>query len=148
MADLKLIQSVDLPSPDATLQWGQTFAPQLTPGTILLLRGDLGAGKTSLVKGIGLGLGITDTIVSPTFTLVNEYHAGSFPLYHLDLYRLTPAEVKAMYLEQYWQDEASPLGIVAIEWPERMVSLPQQYLEIQLEFCAEGRRLSVWSEGL
>ena len=82
----------------------------LPPDTILLLKGDLGAGKTTLVQGIGIGggLGITDAIVSPTFTLINEYPEGRLPLYHLDLYRLEPAEVRSLYLEKYWEGRNFP----------------------------------------
>lgn len=66
--------------------FGQKLGETLPPGAVILLRGELGAGKTSLVQGIGLGLGIQEPIVSPTFTLVCEYFQGRVPLYHLDLY--------------------------------------------------------------
>ena len=91
-----------LTSGEATQNLGRQLGKSLPPGSILLLKGDLGAGKTTLVQGIGEGLGITDAIVSPTFTLINEYPEGRVPLYHLDLYRLEPAEVRSLYLEQYW----------------------------------------------
>jgi tRNA threonylcarbamoyladenosine biosynthesis protein TsaE len=110
---------------------------------VLLLQGDLGAGKTSLVQGMGRGLGIDDPIVSPTFTLINEYHEGRLPLYHLDLYRLTPTEVDALYLEQYWQGEDFPLGIVAIEWPERLRHRPASYWLIQMTHLPQGRQLQL-----
>ncbi len=97
-----------------------------------MLEGDLGAGKTTLVQGIGEGLGITDAIVSPTFTLINEYPEGRIPLYHLDLYRLKPAEVEALNLESYWEGFEFPLGIVAIEWAQRMPYLPSSYLRLLL----------------
>lgn len=99
---------------EATQNLGRQLGKSLPPGTILLLKGDLGAGKTTLVQGIGEGLGITDAIVSPTFTLINEYPEGRIPLYHLDLYRLEPSEVRSLYLEQYWEGREFPLGIVAI----------------------------------
>ena len=130
-----------LPTAQATQTWGENFAEQLTAGTVLLLEGDLGAGKTSLVQGIGLGLGIHEPIVSPTFTLINEYPEGQIPLYHLDLYRLTTAEVDALYLDQYWQGEEFPLGIVAIEWPERLLFRPASYWLITLMQLSEGRQL-------
>ena len=83
----------------ATREFGINLAKTLKPGTVILLQGDLGAGKTTLVQAIGEGLGISDPIVSPTFTLINEYTDGILPLYHLDLYRLEPQDVANLYLE-------------------------------------------------
>ena len=79
-----------LPDATATFELGVCFGKHLQPGHILLLNGDLGAGKTTLIQGLGSGLGITDPIVSPTFTLLCEYLEGRIPLYHFDLYRLEP----------------------------------------------------------
>jgi len=111
---------------------------------VILLEGDLGAGKTTLVQGIGEGLGITDSIVSPTFTLINEYLEGRLPLYHLDLYRLEPEEVKALNLESYWEGIEFELGIVAIEWAERLSYKPQRYLSICLNYSVDtGRQASL-----
>jgi tRNA threonylcarbamoyladenosine biosynthesis protein TsaE len=107
---------------------------------VILLEGDLGAGKTTLVQGIGEGLGIIDSIVSPTFTLINEYSEGRIPLYHLDLYRLESAEVEALNLESYWDGVEFPLGIVAIEWAERLPYKPQSYLHLCLTDSPESRR--------
>ena len=114
----------------------------LKPGTVLLLTGDLGTGKTSLVQGIGVGLGIVETLESPTFTLLNEYHDGRVPLYHLDLYRLTPPEVAELYLEGYWDGTEAPLGIMAIEWCDRLPYLPGRYLNLTLTHTETGRNLS------
>ena len=111
---------------------------------MILLEGDLGAGKTTLVQGIGEGLGITDSIVSPTFTLINEYLEGRLPLYHLDLYRLEPEEVTALNLESYWEGIEFELGIVAIEWAERLSYKPQRYLSICLNYSVDtGRQASL-----
>jgi tRNA threonylcarbamoyladenosine biosynthesis protein TsaE len=104
----------------------------LPPSTVLLLEGDLGSGKTTLVQGIGAGLGITEPISSPTFILLNEYTEGRIPLYHLDLYRLQSSEVDELHLESYWDGIEFPLGMVAIEWSERLRYLPASYLKIQL----------------
>jgi tRNA threonylcarbamoyladenosine biosynthesis protein TsaE len=137
-----------LTSGEATQNLGKQLGKSLSPGTILLLKGDLGAGKTTLVQGIGQGLGITDAIVSPTFTLINEYPEGRIPLYHLDLYRLEPAEVRSLYLEQYWEGREFPLGIVAIEWPERLPSKPDRYLEINLKHREDqGRQIILEWQG-
>ncbi len=124
----------------ATHQLGVDLGQRLPAGTVLLLEGDLGAGKTTLVQGIGAGLGIVEAIDSPTFTLVNEYLDGRLPLYHLDLYRLGPAEATALYPEQYWQGDEMELGIVAIEWAERLAYLPARYWKIQLNYTAAGGR--------
>jgi tRNA threonylcarbamoyladenosine biosynthesis protein TsaE len=115
---------------------------------VILLEGDLGAGKTTLVQGIGEGLGITDPIVSPTFTLINEYPEGRIPLYHLDLYRLEPAEIEALNLERYWEGVEFPLGIVAIEWAERLLYKPPIYLHLCLKYDKEnGRQAELVSVG-
>jgi tRNA threonylcarbamoyladenosine biosynthesis protein TsaE len=124
----------------ATHQFGLELSNKLTTGQVLLLIGDLGSGKTSLVQGIAAGLGVTEAITSPTFTLINEYLAGRCPLYHLDLYRLTPDEVAALHLEQYWEGWEVEPGIVAIEWPERLPYRPVKYLQIELtHHPVEGR---------
>jgi tRNA threonylcarbamoyladenosine biosynthesis protein TsaE len=126
----------------ATHQFGYDLSNKLTAGTVLLLVGDLGSGKTSLVQGIAAGLGVTEAITSPTFTLINEYLAGRCPLYHLDLYRLTPDEVAALHLEQYWEGWEVEPGIVAIEWPERLPYRPAEYLQIELTHHPVAGRLA------
>jgi tRNA threonylcarbamoyladenosine biosynthesis protein TsaE len=126
----------------ATHQFGYDLSNSLTAGTVLLLVGDLGSGKTSLVQGIAAGLGITDAITSPTFTLINEYLAGRCPLYHLDLYRLTLPEVAALHLEQYWEGWEVEPGTVAIEWPERLPYRPAEYLQIELTHHPVAGRLA------
>ena len=133
---------IDLPNLQATHDLGLRLGKKLKPGTVLLLTGDLGTGKTSLVQGIGAGLGIVETLESPTFTLLNEYHDGRVPLYHLDLYRLTPPEVAELYLEGYWDGTEAPLGIMAIEWCDRLPYLPDRYLSLTLTHTATGRNLS------
>lgn len=131
-----------LPNSEATKALGKKLGQNLHKGSVLLLKGDLGAGKTTLVQGIGEGLGIHDPIVSPTFTLINEYHEGRLPLYHLDLYRLEPEAVAELYLEQYWEEGERLPGITAIEWPEKLPYLPLNYLEIQLSYIeGTGRQV-------
>ncbi len=125
---------------EATRSLGVRLGQSLPAGSTILLAGDLGAGKTTLVQGIGEGLGITDAIVSPTFTLINEYPEGRIPLYHFDLYRLQPAEVETLNPESYWEGIEIPLGIVAIEWAERLPYLPPKYLHVQLTYSTTGGR--------
>ncbi|MBK1986546.1 tRNA (adenosine(37)-N6)-threonylcarbamoyltransferase complex ATPase subunit type 1 TsaE [Sphaerospermopsis aphanizomenoides BCCUSP55] len=129
-----------LPDTEATQQLGITLGKNLTAGSVILLEGDLGAGKTTLVQGIGKGLGITESIVSPTFTLINEYTEGRIPLYHLDLYRLEPQEVTGLNLENYWEGIEVTPGIVAIEWAERMPYLPDSYFQVSLIYGEDGSR--------
>ncbi|OKH40371.1 tRNA (adenosine(37)-N6)-threonylcarbamoyltransferase complex ATPase subunit type 1 TsaE [[Phormidium ambiguum] IAM M-71] len=136
------LQEITLANSQETHQLGIKLGCILPAGTVILLSGDLGAGKTTLVQGIGAGLGITDPIVSPTFTLINEYPEGRLPLYHFDLYRLSPSEVEALSLENYWEGQEFPLGVVAIEWAEKLTYLPNSYLQIQLIYTPDDRRLA------
>ena len=133
---------------EATRSLGITLGQSLSAGSVILLEGDLGSGKTTLVQGIGEGLGITEAIVSPTFTLINEYTEGRLPLYHLDLYRLQPEEVTALNLESYWEGVEFPLGIVAIEWAERLAYKPPSYLQVCLKYLADrDRQIDFYSVG-
>jgi tRNA threonylcarbamoyladenosine biosynthesis protein TsaE len=126
----------------ATQQLGQEFSSQLAAGDVLLLFGDLGSGKTTLMQGLAAGLGITEAVASPTFTLINEYLAGRCPLYHLDLYRLEREEIIALHLEQYWEGLEVEPGIVAIEWSEKLPYLPPSYWQITLYHQAEAGRVA------
>lgn len=141
-------REISLADAEATRQLGISLGRSLPAGTVILLEGDLGAGKTTLVQGIGEGLGITDAIASPTFTLINEYTEGRIPLYHLDLYRLSPEEVASLHLETYWEGVEVPLGIVAIEWAERLKYKPSTFLRVSLAYQDDGSRLAnlLWCE--
>lgn len=103
-------------SPVETESLGERWGRDAQRGLVIALSGDLGAGKTQLVKGLARGLGVTSRVHSPTFTLVNEYSGGRLRLFHLDLYRLeTRAQILSAGLEEYWQPE----GVAVIEWAER-----------------------------
>ena len=132
----------------ATRRLGIKLGQSLVAGSILLLEGDLGSGKTTLVQGIGEGLGITEAIVSPTFTLINEYSQGRLPLYHLDLYRLQSQEVTQLNLESYWNESEYPLGIVAIEWAGRLIVKPPNYLKVGLTYANEQRQAEIFNFGM
>ncbi|HSF73057.1 MAG TPA: tRNA (adenosine(37)-N6)-threonylcarbamoyltransferase complex ATPase subunit type 1 TsaE, partial [Microcoleus sp.] len=132
---------------EATRKFGVALGRSLPAGTVILLQGDLGAGKTTLVQGIAEGLGISDSIESPTFTLINEYFGGRIPLYHLDLYRLEPEEVEALHLESYWDGLEMDLGIVAIEWAERLQYQPENYWQISLSYLDNGRQIELIGNG-
>jgi tRNA threonylcarbamoyladenosine biosynthesis protein TsaE len=138
---------VNLPDASATHALGLDLGRSVTAGSVLLLTGDLGSGKTTLVQGLAQGLKITDSIVSPTFTIINEYLGGRLPLYHLDLYRLNTAEVEDLNLESYWSGFETELGIVAIEWAERLSHLPPDYLQIELTYDdVDGRIAKISSK--
>jgi len=103
-------------NPAETESLGESWGREAKPGLVIALSGDLGAGKTQLVKGLARGLGITARVHSPTFTLVNVYTGGRLTLYHLDLYRLeTPEQILSAGIEEY----SKPNGITVIEWAER-----------------------------
>ncbi|MCW9706974.1 tRNA (adenosine(37)-N6)-threonylcarbamoyltransferase complex ATPase subunit type 1 TsaE [Aliifodinibius sp. 1BSP15-2V2] len=107
-------------SPAETIAFGQEIADELEAGGILCLEGDLGAGKTHLVKGIAKGLDIDpNSVQSPTYTLINEYR-GRLPLYHFDCYRMeSPQEALEIGAEEYFYGA----GVCVIEWPERIAPL-------------------------
>lgn len=138
---------ISLPDANATQNLGRELGAALAAGSILLLTGNLGSGKTTLVQGIAQGLGIDEPIVSPTFTIINEYFSGRLPLYHLDLYRLEPPEVEDLHLESYWSGLDNELGIVAIEWAERMRPLPADCLRIELTYDLTNGRSAKISSG-
>jgi len=116
---------------EETQKLGEELGCRLSPGSILALTGELGSGKTTLVQGIGKGLGIQSLIKSPSFVIIHEY-SGSVPLYHFDLYRIAhPEEIISLGCEDYFYQKK---GIVVIEWAEKMEDLlPAEYLKIELE---------------
>lgn len=128
-----------LPSPEHTLAFGREMAAQLSPNTILALSGDLGAGKTTFVQGLALGLGIQEPIQSPTFVLLNIYER----LYHFDLYRLKKSsDFTSLGFDEYFHKE----GLCAIEWPERIQELlPPTTLHIHFSYHQQERIVEVRS---
>lgn len=120
--------SVTTQSEEETAAEGRRFAASLRGGEVLLLSGDLGAGKTAFVRGLAAGLGVDPTeVTSPTFTLVQEYRAGRLPLFHVDLYRLKPGEVDDLGLDEM----ALEGGVLAIEWPDRLPHALEGAIPIQ-----------------
>jgi len=114
-------------SEQETVDFARAFAARLHPGSVVLLVGDLGAGKTVFVRGLALGLGLDpDAVSSPTFTLIQEYR-GRPSLYHVDLYRLQGAEVDDLGLEELVAGGA----IVAIEWAEKLRERPAGAIEVR-----------------
>ena len=125
-------------SAEETIAFGRQLAGSLRAGDVLALTGDLGAGKTCLVKGLAAGLNITHAVTSPTFTLIHEYRGGRLPLAHIDLYRLATAiEAVNIGIEEY----LSGAGVTVIEWAERIESLlPAQTKRIRLTALDETTR--------
>jgi tRNA threonylcarbamoyladenosine biosynthesis protein TsaE len=126
-ADLRV--RVRSTSVESTVALGERLARVAAPGDLVCLWGELGAGKTQLAKGIACGLGIEDTVTSPTFILMNEY-AGRMPLFHVDLYRLADASDA---LAGGVIDDRQSDGLTVVEWPERMGDvLPAARLDVRI----------------
>jgi tRNA threonylcarbamoyladenosine biosynthesis protein TsaE len=104
-------------SPAETERLGEKLAEKLTPGAVLAYRGELGAGKTAFTRGLARGLGYTDPVTSPTYTIVNEYLGGRLPLFHFDMYRLSSAED---LWDIGWEDYLDRGGVCAVEWSENV----------------------------
>jgi tRNA threonylcarbamoyladenosine biosynthesis protein TsaE len=128
---------IESPDPAATSALGLVLAEAARSGDLICLWGDLGAGKTHLAKAIGAGLGVTDTMTSPTFVLMAEY-AGRLPLFHLDLYRLgNAADVLAGGLI----DDRHSSGVTLVEWPDRMAGvLPTRRLDVIIDGSGDAPR--------
>jgi tRNA threonylcarbamoyladenosine biosynthesis protein TsaE len=137
--------SVETATEEETSAAGERLAASLHPGDVVLLYGDLGAGKTAFIRGLARGLGADPhEVSSPTFTIVQEYAAPRATLYHVDLYRLEPAEIDDLGLEELISGD----GIVAIEWADRWDGRPDDSYEVRLEHTREERRrISVTGPG-
>lgn len=123
-----------VPSVEHTHRFAAQLAALLQPGDVLTLVGDLGAGKTTFTQGLAVGLGITERVNSPTFTIIKEYQ-GRLPLYHMDVYRLSGDE--DLGFEEYFAGD----GVTVIEWPSMIVDfLPEHLLEIEITAVSEGER--------
>lgn len=113
------------------------FAAELPPGTVLLLSGDLGAGKTAFTKGLAEGLGLDPAeVTSPTFTLVHEYRGGRLPLVHVDLYRLEKVDLDELGMDA----DLANQGVLAIEWSDRLVRLPSGAQSVTIVATGDERR--------
>lgn len=125
-------------SPAATRALGERLSRLLQAGDVLLLLGDLGAGKSELTRGIAKGLGIAATVASPSFTILNVYDEGRLPLYHFDWYRLNGAdELYEMGMDEYLGGD----GVAVVEWPSQCPeAIPETRLEIRIEPISETQR--------
>ena len=132
--------------PEETRAFGSLLAKVLEAGDVVLLEGDLGAGKSELTRGIAKGLQVTETVTSPTFTILNVYESGRIPLYHFDWYRLEDSdELYDMGMDEYLGGD----GIAVVEWPERCEdAIPEKHLTICIHTTGENtREISLKPEG-
>jgi len=132
-------------TPSQTRRIGERIGRLLRAGDVVLLSGELGAGKTVLAQGIGRGMGIRDQIKSSSFVIMNEYQGPALRLYHADLYRLEePEQVAELAL-----DELASSGVLVVEWPERAeAELPQEHLRVHLAYDgAKARTLTITPHG-
>lgn len=124
-------------SEDETSAAGEALGRTVSAGDVVLLYGDLGAGKTAFVRGMARGVGADpEEVSSPTFTIVQEYAGTSLTLYHVDLYRLEPAEIDDLGLE----DLVAGDGVVAIEWAERWTGRPDDVTEVSIVDAGDDQR--------
>lgn len=124
------MDSLTLTNRDATIALGKKIGQQLVAGDVLVLDGDLGAGKTTFTKGLAAGLEIPDIIKSPTFTIIHEYQDGRLPLYHMDAYRLENGGAEDLGLEEYFDGD----GVSVVEWAEFVEDeLPADFLAIHFK---------------
>ena len=121
-------------SADETQALGQKLASRLAPDDVIAYFGDLGAGKTAFTRGLAQGLGITDPVTSPTYTIVNEYLSGRIPLFHFDMYRLSSSDE---LFDIGWEDYLSRGGVCAVEWSENVEDALQDAIRVTIEKDAD-----------
>ncbi len=128
-----------------TIAFGKNFVTNLEPQSIVILKGPIGAGKTSFVQGIGQGLCIKESITSPTFSLSNHYGSGSMYLIHMDLYRIESSlSARELYIEEEEELEINN-GLLIIEWPELVEPIIEKYWEIEINYASQdGRNFNIY----
>ena len=128
-------------SPAETEAVGSALGKILKPGAVLAYRGDLGAGKTAFTRGLAKGLGCTDIVTSPTYTIVNEYLSGKMPLFHFDMYRLASSDD---LFDIGWEDYLERGGICAVEWSENVDDAMEDAVFVTIEKLGEDvRRITI-----
>ena len=132
-------------SPAQTEAIGAALGKILKPGTVIAYRGDLGAGKTAFTRGLALGLGSTELVTSPTYTIVNEYLGGRMPLFHFDMYRLASSDD---LWDIGWEDYLDRNGVCAVEWSENVADAMEEPIVITIEKLGEdSRRITIEGGG-
>ena len=124
-------------SPIETETVGAALAEKLTAGDVIAYEGDLGAGKTAFTRGLARGLGITDPVTSPTYTIVNEYLSGKLPLFHFDMYRLSCADD---LFDIGWEDYLERGGVCAVEWSENVEEAMEGAIRVKIEKTGDETR--------
>ena len=128
-------------SPEETEEVGAALGKVLKPGTVLAYTGDLGAGKTAFTRGLAKGLGCTDMVTSPTYTIVNEYLSGRLPLFHFDMYRLGSSDD---LWDIGWEDYLERGGVCAVEWSENVEDALEGAIFVTIEKLGEeSRRITI-----
>ena len=123
-----------------TISFGKDFVANLKPKSIVILKGPIGAGKTSFVKGLGQGLCIKESITSPTFALSHHYESGSRHLIHMDLYRIENSlSARELFIEEEEELEINN-GLLIIEWPELIEPILEIYWKIEINYAFKGGR--------
>ena len=126
-------------SPEQTEQLAEKMAARLVPGDVIAYYGGLGAGKTAFTRGLARGLGITESVTSPTYTIVNEYLSGRLPLFHFDMYRLGSADE---LFDIGWEDYLERGGVCAVEWSENVEGVfPRDHIEVRIEKTGDSSRV-------
>ena len=132
-------------SPTQTEEIGAALGKIIEPGTVIAYRGDLGAGKTAFTRGLAKGLGCTEIVTSPTYTIVNEYLGGRIPLFHFDMYRLRSSDD---LFDIGWEDYLDRGGICAVEWSENVDDAMEDAIYITIEKLGEdARRITIEGGG-
>ena len=128
-----------------TISFGKNFVTNLSPKSIVILKGPIGAGKTSFVQGIGQGLCIKESITSPTFALSHHYESGSMHLIHMDLYRIESGlSARELFIEEEEELETNN-GLLIIEWPELIEPILDVYWKIEIDYAyKEGRNFKIY----
>ena len=124
-------------SPCETEAVGAARARVLTPGSVIAYRGDLGAGKTAVTRGLARGLGVKESVTSPTYTIVNEYLSGSMPLFHFDMYRLGSEDA---LFDIGWEDYLERGGVCAVEWSENVWGAMEDAVIVTISRLGEDTR--------
>ena len=128
-----------------TIQLGSDFARGLNPKSVILLQGPIGAGKTSFVQGIALGLSISEDITSPTFALSHHYNSGTIPLIHMDLYRLENSLMAKEFFISEEEEAIQNEAIMVIEWPELIKPCLNNFWKIEISYATNfGRNYKIW----
>ena len=133
-------------SPEETEAVGKRLGESLKPGAVIAYQGDLGAGKTAFTRGVALGLGAKEQVTSPTYTIVNEYLSGKYPLFHFDMYRLASSDE---LFDIGWEDYLDRGGICAVEWSENVEeAMEDDAVRVAIRRGADDNTRVITTEGV